>query len=90
MYHPILPEPHGPCANHVAPASDTCFVQARAALVAQTRALPPDQRDRVRLPPPQMAGGRGMDWVAVEAGGVTAHVLTEEARKFYRLEELFS
>ena len=37
----------------------------------------------------KLEGADGADWVVVDAGGVVAHVLTEDAREIYDLEGMW-
>ena len=72
------------------PHFDVFFeLQARDALEQYRRSLDAAQAARARVPRPQLVGGRGMDWVAVDAGAVVVHLLTERARRYYDLEALF-
>lgn len=75
--------------RHAYTCAEAVRTQARAALeTCRSSVAPQDDSVGLRLPLPQLMGGRGMDWVAVEAGHVVAHILTERARRYYQLEEL--
>ncbi|GLC35659.1 hypothetical protein PLESTM_000351500 [Pleodorina starrii] len=39
---------------------------------------------------PSVSGFNGADWLSLEAGRVQVHVLTPQARRYYRLEELLA
>ena len=45
--------------------------QAKDAYAGYLTKLPAEQAGWLRLPRPQVLGGRGMDWLAVEAGEVS-------------------
>ncbi|GAX86003.1 hypothetical protein CEUSTIGMA_g13419.t1 [Chlamydomonas eustigma] len=79
-----------PSQRQVYVCGEAVRVQARASVNVLKSHLKPELGTCMKLPCPTLVGGRGMDWVVVDAGPVTAHVLTYEARKFYDLEELLS
>lgn len=79
--------------RHAYACGEAVRFQARDLLNAHWERAPldgPPSATGLAPPRPQLIGGRGMDWVVVDIGHVTVHVLTADARKFYRLEALHS
>eukprot|EP00195_Chlamydomonas_chlamydogama_P005584 CAMPEP_0202898046 /NCGR_PEP_ID=MMETSP1392-20130828/6663_1 /ASSEMBLY_ACC=CAM_ASM_000868 /TAXON_ID=225041 /ORGANISM="Chlamydomonas chlamydogama, Strain SAG 11-48b" /LENGTH=494 /DNA_ID=CAMNT_0049583861 /DNA_START=275 /DNA_END=1759 /DNA_ORIENTATION=- len=74
--------------HHVYMCAEAVKHQAKEAVTAHQAGQPAGQQV-VQAPCPQVVGPRGGDWVAVHAGRIVAHVLTERARRYYKLEELF-
>ncbi len=79
--------------QHLSPIAD-CFVIASVDNVRQLRAtadaIDQELKEHISLRPVRREGPPDSGWVVMDYPGVLVHLMTEEQRDFYRLENLWA
>jgi ribosome-associated protein len=79
--------------QHLSPIADY-FVIASVDNVRQLRAtadaIDEDLREEAKIRPVRREGPPDSGWVVMDYPGVLVHLMTEEQREFYRLENLWA